>query len=118
MSNILLAYNLNTAVLGGIKNQNKKVENKKEIIRNESINNNLIDSRSLLDSQLKVSIGSNNNMDLLSKYVSGTVENTKYFNYYKPDMKKPVSLVTQLTQNISTVEALDAVYLKQDGYLI
>jgi len=116
MSNILLAYNLNTAVLGGIKNQNKKVENK-NIIRNETINN-LIDSRSLLDSQLKVSIGSNNNMDLLSKYVSGTVENTKYFNYYKPDMKKPVSLVTQLTQNISTVEALDAVYLKQDGYLI
>ena len=115
MSNQLLAYNLNTAYLGGLKNL-KKVEPK--IIRNESINNNLIDSRSFLDSQLKKTIDSNNNMELLSKYITGTVDNTKYFNYYKPDNKKPVSLLNELTQNISTVEALDAEYLKQDGYII
>lgn len=115
MSNQLLAYNINTAYLGGLKNL-KKVEPK--IIRNDFINNNLVDSRSLLDSDLKKTIGSNNNMELLSKYVNGTVENTKYFNYYKPDHKKPLSLISELTQNISTVEALDAEYLKQDGYII
>ncbi len=86
--------------------------------RNEETMNNLVDGRSFLDSDVKVKIGSNNNMELISRYVNGTVENTKYFNYYKPDHKKPVSLLSELTQNISTVEALDAEYLKQDGYII
>lgn len=86
--------------------------------RNEATMNNLVDGRSFLDSDVKVKIGSNNNMELISRYVNGTVENTKYFNYYKPDRKRTVSLLSELTQNISTVEALDAEYLKKDGYII
>jgi len=115
MSNPLLAYNLNTAYLTGLKSQKQK---ELKIVRTEETTKFYTDGRSYLESDLKKTIGANNNMELLSKYISGTVENTKYFNYYKPDSKKPISLLSELTQNISTVEALDAEYLKQDGYRI
>ena len=55
----------------------------------------------------------NNNMDLYRKFISKTIESTKYFNYYNPKLSYNIPNLQNV--DLSTVEGLEKKYDLEDN---